>query len=397
MSDQSKSGLWAQGSLSLLSPLELLKRLGDLTFSGRLSLVSAGPPRRVVTLHLERGRPALVVGTGIGRDLLPEDEGYQSRQVLLDALGWSEGRFSITPSEPGNVRANHSEQLGDIAGLASATEARTRLWQQCSQELPGPWDQVTVTVGTPGDQPREDMVEAVIFANVASGPAKLLDLARRTQIDEHVVLETVTRLIGTGDLRLDLPEERPFGDTDVLEKVVANLLEKLQEDDSHGKRLKITVLSWSSATSFQAVDALFGRTRTPPEDIEAMARYQVISEELRLNDGTGIEVLAFRSDAFEPDFCAPLVQDCHLFLLFSDLESGRLWSEDGPLVERINALRNMYRGASVAGRITVGASAATDPGCDVLLPELGRYLNWEEIQDGSFLLSLLTEVSRRLS
>ncbi|RLE18320.1 MAG: hypothetical protein DRJ65_21565 [Acidobacteria bacterium] len=381
----------------MFTPLDLLRRLGDLAFSGRLSLVSAGTPRRVVTLHLERGKPALVIGTGIPRDLLPDDEGYQSRQVLLDALGWAEGRFSITASEPGNVRANHGEQLGNVPGLTLASEHRIRTWRQCAQKLPGPWDQVTVMVGTPGDQPREDMVESVIFAHVASGPAKLQDLARKTQIDEHVVLETVTRLIDAGDLRLDLPEEMPVGDTGALEKAVTELLDLVQNDGSDENRLKITVLSWSSATSFRAVDALFGRTRTPPEEIETMARYQVISEELRLNDGTEIDVLAFRSDAFEPDFCAPLVQGCHLFLLFSDLETGHLWSEDGPLVERINALRKMYTGASVAGRITVGASAETDPGCDVLLPELGRYLNWEEIQDGSFLLKLLTEVSRRLS
>lgn len=241
------------------------------------------------------------------------------------------------------------------------------------------------------------MVEAVIFAHIASGSTKLQDLARKTQIDEHVVLETVTRLIDAGDLRLGLPEEMPAGDTGALEEAVTELLELVQNEGGDGKRLKITILSWSSATSFRAVDALLGRTRTPPEDIESMARYQVISEELRLNDGTEVDVLAFRSDAFEPDFCAPLVQGCHLFLLVSDLGTGHLWSEDGPLVERINALRKMYRGASVAGRITVGASAETDPGCDVLLPELGRYLNWEEIQQGSFLLKLLTEVSRRLS
>ncbi len=61
---------------------------------------------------MERGQPALVIGTGIPRDLLPDDEGYRSRQVLLEALGWLEGRFSITASAPGNVRANHGEQLG---------------------------------------------------------------------------------------------------------------------------------------------------------------------------------------------------------------------------------------------------------------------------------------------
>ncbi|MEN8163848.1 MAG: hypothetical protein ABFS37_06950 [Acidobacteriota bacterium] len=397
MNNQSTSGLWAQGSLSLFSPLELLKRLGDRSFSGRLSLVSSGPPRRVVTLHMEKGEPAMTVGTGIPRGLLPDDEGYRSRQVLLDALGWADGRFSITASQPGNVRADHREQLGNIAGLMLAGEDRRQSWERCAGELPGPWDQVTVTVGTPGDHDREDMVEAVIFAHIASGPAKLRDLARRTLIDEHVVLKTVTRLIGTGDLQLDLPEEMALENTGALEDAVTELLERLQDDRTNGQRLKITVLSWSSATSFRAVDALFGRTGAPPEDIEGLAQFQVISEELNLNGGKGVEVLAFRSDAFEPDFCAPLVQDCHLFLLFSDLESGHLWSEDGPLVERINNLRNMYRGASVAGRITVGASAATDPGCDVLLPELGRYLNWNQIQDGSFLLNLLTEVSRRLS
>ncbi len=397
MGDQSSSELWAQGSLSFFSPLELLARLGDRSFSGRLSLVSSGPPRRVVTLHMEQGEPVLAVGTGIPRDLLPDDEGYRSRQILLDALGWANGRFSITVSQPGNVRANHRKQLGTLEGLTLAGEARKRSWEKCVGVLPGPWDQVTVTVGTPGDHDRQDMVEAVIFAHIASGPAKLQDLARRTQIDEHVVLETITRLIDAGDLRLDLPEEMTFADTGALEEAVTDLLKKLQDGSSTGHRLKITVLSWSSATSFRAVDALFGRTGNPPEDIEGLAQFQVIFDEIKLNGGKAVEVLAFRFDAFEPDFCAPLVQDCHLFLLFSDLESGHLWSEDGPLVERINNLRNMYRGASVAGRITVGASAATDPGCDVLLPELGRYLSWDQIQDGSFLLNLLKEVCKRLS
>lgn len=362
-----------------------------------MSLVSSSSPRRVVTLHLEKGEPVLTVGTGIPQDLLPEDEGYRSRQVLLDALTWADGRFSITASQPGNVRASHRETLGHIDCLAASGEDRLETWARCSGELPGPWDKVTVTVGTPGDQDREDMVEAVIFAHIASGSTKLQDLARQTQIDEHVVLETVTRLIGTGDLHLSVPKDDASGDTGALEKVVTDLLTKLQADSDNGQRLKITVLSWSSATCFRAVDALLGRTREVPEDIETLAQYQVISEDFRINDGRDVEVLAFRSDAFEPDFCAPLVQDCHLFLLFSDLESGRLWSEDGPLVERINSLRNMYRGASLAGRITVGASAATDPGCDVLLPELGRFINWEQIQDSSFLLKLLTEVCTRLS
>lgn len=362
-----------------------------------MSLVSTGSPRRVVTLHLEKGEPVLTVGTGIPHDLSPEDEGYRSRQVLLDALTWADGRFSVTASQPGNVRANHREALGEIECLAASGEDRLDTWRRCASELPGPWDKVTVTVGTPGDQSREDMVEAVIFAQIVSGPTKIQDLARRTHIDEHVVLETVTRLIGIGDLQLSLPEDTAIGDTGALEEAVTDLLAKLQADDNNGKRLKVTVLSWSSATSFRAVDALLGRTRDLPKDIESLAQYQVISEDISLNDGTDVEVLAFRSDAFEPDFCAPLVQDCHLFLLFSDLESGRLWSEDGPLVERINSLRNMYRGASLAGRITVGASAATDAGCDVLLPELGRYLDWQQIQDGSFLLKLLTEVCTRLS
>lgn len=362
-----------------------------------MSLVSSGSPRRVVTLHLEDGEPVLTVGTGIPQDLGPEDEGYRSRQVLLDALTWNDGRFSVTASQPGNVRANHREALGNTECLAASGEDRLDTWERCAKELPGPWDKVTVTVGTPGDQSREDMVEAVIFAQIVSGPTKIQELARRTQIDEHVVLETVTRLIGTGDLRLDLPDDTPFGDSGAAEEAVADLLSKLQDDEDNGKRLKITVLSWSSATSFQAVDALLGRTRDLPEDIEGLAQYQVISEDFRLNDGTEVEVFAFRSDAFEPDFCAPLVQDCHLFLLFSDLESGRLWSEDGPLVERINSLRNMYRGASLAGRITVGACASTDPGCDVLLPELGRYLDWQQIQDGSFFVKLLQEVCTRLS
>ncbi|MCD4750757.1 MAG: hypothetical protein K8R59_15400 [Thermoanaerobaculales bacterium] len=393
MNEKAPSSPWAQGSLASFSPLELLERLAELKFTGRLSLVNAEPPHRVVTLHLEEGEPVLTVGSGIPRDLPPDEDGYRSRQVLLEALCWNSGRFDIVEGPPGSVVDSHREALGDIRGIIRAAEDRLQVWERYTFQLPDTWDRVIVKNGNPSEPPT-NVVEAAILSAAETGSFSLAEIAHRAFIDEHILLRAAVDLSRNKYLRLTLSEEDGSNLKTELEQAVVQVLSALDTAESH--TLKITILSWDSATSFRAVDTLLGRARTPPENIEQMPKYQVISEELELGHQYEIEVLAFRSDMFDPDFCAPLIQDSHLFLLFTDLDSGHSEMDERPLVERINTLRGMYCEASVAGRITIGGSAVTDPGCDVLLPELGRYFNWNEIQKNDFLPSLLNEVAKRL-
>ncbi len=126
-----------------------------------------------------------------------------------------------------------------------------------------------------------------------------------------------------------------------------------------------------------------------------MPRYHILHETAQLGNGLRLEVLAFRADAFEPLFAAPLVQDCHLFLLFTDIDAGHVLGTERPLLERVNELRAMFHGTSIAARITVGLGAATDPGCDVLIPELGRFDSWRQLMLPTFLPWLLSEVTTR--
>ena len=56
----------------------------------------------------------------------------------------------------------------------------------------------------------------------------------------------------------------------------------------------------------------------------------------------------------------------------------------------------MFSQAAAAGRITIGAGAVTDPGCDVLIPELGRYTSWAELKHPGFLGEVLRELAHRL-
>ena len=55
-------------------------------------------------------------------------------------------------------------------------------------------------------------------------------------------------------------------------------LELVGHDPDRNHSLKITVLSWDSRTCFRTVNALLGRDRQPPEDVERQPRYQVLHE-----------------------------------------------------------------------------------------------------------------------
>ena len=183
---------------------------------------------------------------------------------------------------------------------------------------------------------------------------------------------------------------------DVLASRVRHFLDVLSGPTARPRSLRITVLSWDTTTCFRAMEALRGRHRKPPSDVESQNRFHMMHEMMPLADDLAVEILAIRADAFEPAFVAPLVHDCHLFLLFSDVDAGHLSAHERPLAERVNELRNMFRGASAAGRITLGGGAVTDPGTDMLLPELARYLSWDDLPRQSFLSSLLAEVGRLL-
>ena len=183
---------------------------------------------------------------------------------------------------------------------------------------------------------------------------------------------------------------------DELVSRVRDFLDVLSGPTPRARSLRITVLSWDTATCFRAAQALRGRDRKPPSDVESQTRFHMLHETLPLADDLTVEILAIRADAFEPVFVAPLVHDCHLFLLFSDVDAGHLSTQERPLAERVNELRGMFSGASAAGRVTVGGGAVTDPGTDSLLPELARYVSWADVPRRDFLSSLLAEAGRLL-
>lgn len=395
MTKANSSSLRAQGSLEQYSPTELLDRLAQLGFTGRLSLVATPGQRRVVTLHLEDGEPVLAVGSSIARGLPEQDEAYLSRQAILEALCWEQGQFSLAEGSPGAVSPKHRLTLGSAQNLIQATIDRQKLWDAHVAQLPAPIDKVTVTKINDEAQHSNSVDQAVLAATSAT-PVGICEVARRTRHDAHLVLQSIVELAAVSSLSLSCPEAEESLFNNGIEGMIVRLLDLLQPGRAHKQTLKITVLSWDSATLFRAVDTLFGRHREPPSAVDDSPRYQVISETMKLKKDVQLEVLAFRSDAFEPDFCAPLVQDCHVFLLFSDLEAHHSLDDEAPLVDRINRVREMFSGASLAGRVTVGASAETDPGCDVLLPELGRYYGWAAVQTPGFLPNLLSEVIGRL-
>ena len=177
--------------------------------------------------------------------------------------------------------------------------------------------------------------------------------------------------------------------------LVQTLLEALTAN-GRADTLKITVLSWDSRTCFRLVEALLGRFLTPPADVESHPSYSIIHEELELSERHRLEVLGLRADAFQPEFAAPLVQNCHVVLVGADLDAGHVWGGERGLVDRLNEVRKMLRSGIAAGRVPVGGSAATDPGCDVVIPELARFLSWEELETPGFLSVVLREAALRL-
>jgi len=178
--------------------------------------------------------------------------------------------------------------------------------------------------------------------------------------------------------------------------LVDALLEALKTGDNPGTTLKITVLSWDSRTCFRIVEALLQRFREPPDNVEDHPRYHIIHERVPLSETHQLEVLGLQADAFEPDFAAPLIQNCHVLLVGADIEAGHVWGGERRLVDRLNEVRAMLRSGIAAGRVTIGAGAITDPGCDVIIPELARYVGWEDLETPDFLPSVLKEAASRL-
>ena len=140
------------------------------------------------------------------------------------------------------------------------------------------------------------------------------------------------------------------------------VFEELGGGHGRPRTLKVTVISWDAGTCFRTVEALLGRSRPAPPDIEEQPRYHILHESAAIDDEFELEVFAFRADTFAPELAAPLVQGCHLFLLVTDIEAGHAWGAEKPLIERVDAMRGIFSGAMVAGRVTVGAGAVTDPG-----------------------------------
>ena len=384
----------AQGSLRILSPADLLELLAAKEFSGRLVLISAAAPRRVVAVHLANGRPMVVIGTGLGLDSPTEEESDRARQALLEALCWTVGTFRIEADDQKLPEDARGQALGSVPNLLHAARERARIWSKLQAILPAPFDDLFVSPGHPAP-PSDNRAHRIVLETVKT-TIPLAELAPATGLDDHVALQAAVQLHRGGALVLGTEGTPPSEVDPALPAVVGNLLTALQTDEDPNRTLKIVVLSWDGTTCYRAVEALTGRDRTPPADLETHPRYRILHEAVVLPDNLKVEILAFRADTFEPAFAAPLVQDSHLFLLFTDIDAGHLWGQERPLIDRINELRSMFRGSSAAGRITLGAGAVTDPGCDVVIPELARYLSWSHTSSPPFLLTVLSEVAARL-
>jgi len=394
MSSTGSNGIWAQGSLQLFSGPELLRLLADRALSGRLVLVSAAVPHRVVSVHLEEGAPVLAVGTGLPRSDSPEWDSFRARQLLLDALTWSHGKFRVEALDRVLPPGSPSQELGDVDDLISAAAERAASWPRLVRRLGIPWPEARISAESWSALPDDPLQQAVLQA--LDGPQRLVDLPFLCAADEHRLLAAVLDMVEEGLVSLGTVVETPASTDPDLEKLLPAISGILSPEDHEDCELKIAVLSWDSRTIFRAVEALVGRHAEPPPDVESQPRYQVLHETVPLAGHHRLEVLGFRADAFEPELAAPLVKNCHLFLLFSDLEAGHAHGTERPLVERINTIRRMFEGAMVAGRVTIGAGAVTDPGADVLIPELARYISWEDLRKEPFLRSILTEVGHRL-
>ena len=381
---------WAQGSLRLLSPADLLGLLARRRFTGRLTLVSP-TPRQVVTLLLVDGLPTQVLGLGARKGGPAAYALHHARQALLEALAWTVGTFRI---ETGLATLEHQPQrLGEVEELLSSSRDRDRVWARLMARLPRPLDEIAVAPAGSETNDRDPVRMSVRGAVRRTMP--LAEVPAVCGLDDHVALTAALDLADAGLLTLGTAAEVEAPPRPALAATVRALLGVLQPG-SAGRTLKVTVLSWDARTCFRAVEAILGRDRCAPEDADDLPRYHILHETAQLGNGLRLEVLAFRADAFEPLFAAPLVQDCHLFLLFTDLDAGHVLGTERPLLERVNELRAMFHGTSIAARITVGLGAATDPGCDVLIPELGRFDSWRQLMLPSFLPWLLSEVTTRL-
>jgi len=182
-----------------------------------------------------------------------------------------------------------------------------------------------------------------------------------------------------------------------LRDLVVRLLAALGGRSGGRNALKITIISWDAGTCFRTVETLLERNRPAPHDVEEQPRYHILHEIAAVDEDLQMELFAFRADTFAPELAAPLVQGCHLFLLVTDMEAGHVWGAEKPLAERVDALREIFSGAMIAGRITVGAGAVTDPGCDVMIPEIARFVSWKEVKAADLLQAVLREVSGRLA
>lgn len=381
---------WAQGSLRLLSAAELLELLARRRFTGRLTLVSPSP-RQVVAVLLDDGRPAQVLGSGVRREAPAAQASHHARQVLLEALAWTVGTFRIETAPATNSRPTH--HLGEVEELLAAARRRDRVWARLMARLPRPLDEVVVAPAGPepsGRDPTHVRVRAAVRKTMP-----LADVPVACGLDDYVALAAALDLADAGLLTLGSAAEVEAPPRPALTATVRGLLDVFQPDGA-ARTLKLTVLSWDARTCFRAVEAILGRDRSAPDDADELPCYHILHETAALGGGLRLEILAFRADAFEPLFAAPLVQDCHLFLLFTDIEAGHVLGTERPLVERVNELRAMFRGTSVAARVTVGLGAVTDPGCDVLIPELGRFEDWRQVVRPTFLPWVLTEVAARL-
>lgn len=385
---------WAQGSLRLIPPSDLLDILSRRRYSGRLVLMTAAAPRRVLAVHLERGRPVVVVGTGLPHGHGGRDEAHRARQLLLEALGWSAGSFRVETLEGGLPEDAQRQDLGEVANLLLAARERSRAWPKLLARLPAPIDELWVAPRSARVSPTDAAGRAVLEAVGERMP--LTTVAGRTRLDEHVALAAVLDLAAARALTMATESGLDTAVDPATRDRIAALLEVVGHDPVRSRTLKVTVLSWDSRTCFRTVNALIGRDRQPPEDVERQPRYQVLHETVQAAEPYSVEILAFRFDAFEPAFAAPLVHDSHVFLVVTDIDAGHVWGGERTLVERLKEIREMFRGSSVAGRITIGAGAVTDPGCDVLLAELGRYVSWSDVRPERFLSSLLATLCDRL-
>ena len=373
---------WAQGTLQVVGPRDLLR------------LISGQSPRRVVAVHLTAGEPRLAVGSGLPRASSQEEESFWARQLLLDALTWRKGTFRAEQAEDGPAVEKQRHALGTVGDLIAAAKEREELWPRLMEQLPAPYDEIMVVPGSWHTLPSDPAQLAVL--QVVEKPTALSAIPLRCGMDEHRAVQAVMALADRHVLALRSAAETLVFRGPELDRLVPRLLQELCPKGEDSRSLKITVLSWDARTCFRTVESLIGRLRPVPVDVEEQPRYRILHESVPLAAGPRLEVLGFRADTFEPDLAAPLVQNCHIFLLVTDLEAGHVWGAEGPLAERINALRSIFKGAMVAGRITVGAGAVTDPGADVIIPELARFISWKEVESSHFLPTILEEVASRL-